>query len=122
MLKIFEPNTLPTERADPPDTAAINATVNSGKVVDMAMSVKPTEVLPIRVIAATFKALFIAILLAQFSASKDTAIINMLTNISAATNSTTSIAPFTIEFLFWKNEFYLPKIVPSLVVCDCFFD
>jgi hypothetical protein len=64
MLKMFEPRTLPTESAAPPDKAAIIATVNSGRVVDIAMRVKPTEVLPRRVMAATFMALFMVMLLA----------------------------------------------------------
>jgi hypothetical protein len=34
MLKTFEPMAFPMDRAAPPDTAAVSATVNSGRVVE----------------------------------------------------------------------------------------
>jgi hypothetical protein len=73
---MFEPNTFPTERAAPPDKAAINATVNSGSDVEKAIMLNPTAVFPSWVTFATFTALFIARLLAQFKTTNETAIIN----------------------------------------------
>ena len=64
MLNMLEPNTFPTESAAPPEKAAIIATVNSGKVVDIEINVNPTEVLPSREIAETLKAYVITVLLA----------------------------------------------------------
>lgn len=75
MLKIFEPKTFPTEREEPPEIKAIIATVNSGKVVVIAISVNPTEDLPKRVIVETLSALVMTRLLAQFKATNEIAII-----------------------------------------------
>src|SRR5690606_22359616 len=71
--------TLPTESAEPPENTAINATIISGKVVDIAISVKPTDVLPNLVIVETLTALVITRLLAQFKVTKAIAIIKMST-------------------------------------------
>jgi hypothetical protein len=75
MFAMFEPKTLPIESAAPPEKAAITATVNSGSDVENAISVKPTAVLPIRVMVETLTALLMARLLAQSKTAKDTAII-----------------------------------------------
>lgn len=56
MLKMLEPNTFPIDNAAPPDVAAMSATVISGRVVEREIKVKPTDVLPSLVIAATFNA------------------------------------------------------------------
>ena len=64
MLTMFEPRTFPTERAAPPENAAMKATVNSGRDVEKAMRLKPTAVFPSRVIVETLTALLIAMLLA----------------------------------------------------------
>ena len=78
MLKMFEPKTFPTESAAPPDKAAINATVNSGKDVEKAIKLNPIAVFPSRVIAATLIELLIARLDAQFNTRKETAMTTML--------------------------------------------
>lgn len=75
MLKILEPKTFPTERDEPPDIKAIIATVNSGKVVVIAIRVNPTEDFPKRVIVETLSAFVITRLLAQFKATNEIAII-----------------------------------------------
>jgi hypothetical protein len=62
-----------------PDVAAMTATVNSGKEVEKAIMLKPTEVFPSRVMLATFTALPIVRLLAQFRTTKETAITSMST-------------------------------------------
>ena len=77
MLTMFEPKTLPTERAAPPDNAAISATVNSGSDVEKAIMLKPTAVLPKRVNVETLTALLMAILLAKFRTTKETAMMSM---------------------------------------------
>ena len=64
MLTTFEPKTFPTERAVPPENAAVKATVNSGNEVEKAIRLKPTPVLPSRVIVETLTAFLIARLLA----------------------------------------------------------
>jgi len=46
ILTIFEPKTLPTEIAAPPDTAAIIATVSSGHDVENAIKLKQIDVFP----------------------------------------------------------------------------
>jgi hypothetical protein len=61
---MFEPKTFPTESAAPPDKAAIKATVNSGNEVEKAIRLNPTAVFPSWVILDTFRAFFIARLLA----------------------------------------------------------
>lgn len=77
MLNMFDPKTLPTESGDPPDEMAIKATTNSGRVVLIAIRVKPTDVFPKRVIVETFTALPMTRLLAQFRATNEIAIIIM---------------------------------------------
>lgn len=63
MLMSFEPKTFPTERAVPPENAAINATVNSDNEAKKAIRLKSTPVLPSRVIVETLTAFLIARLL-----------------------------------------------------------
>lgn len=74
ILTMFEPKMFPTESAAPPENAAIKATVSSGNDVEKAIMLNPTAVFPSRVTVATLTALLIAILLAQFRATKDTPI------------------------------------------------
>ncbi len=76
---MFDPRTLPTERAAPPENAAINATVSSGRDVEKAIKLKPTAVFPKRVMFETFTALLIAMVLAKFNMTKETAIMSILT-------------------------------------------
>jgi hypothetical protein len=75
---MFEPKTLPTERGAPLDHTAATATVSSGSDVEKAIKLKPTAVLPSRVIFETLSALFNARLLAQFNTRKETAITTTL--------------------------------------------
>ncbi len=80
MFTMLEPKTLPTEIGAPSAllvTDAITATVNSGSDVEKAIRLKPTAVLPSRVIIETLTALPIVRLLAQLRATKDTAMIMM---------------------------------------------
>ena len=77
MLNTFEPMALPMDRAAPPDTAAVNATVNSGRVVDTEMRVNPMEVLPSLVMAAILVAYLMTASLAMFRNTKAIAMIAM---------------------------------------------
>jgi hypothetical protein len=73
MLKIFDPNAFPIDKAAPPDKEAVKATVISGRVVDSEMRVNPMEVLPSLLMAATFVAYLIVMSLAKFRNTKATA-------------------------------------------------
>jgi hypothetical protein len=89
---MFEPNTFPTERAAPPENAAIKATVSSGSEVENAIMLKPTAVLPKRVNVETLTALLMAMLLAKLSTMKETTIMRMLP-ISPENNASTIKSP-----------------------------
>jgi hypothetical protein len=88
IFTMFEPKTFPTESAAPPEKAATKATVNSGNEVEKAIILNPTAVFPSWVTLDTFRAFFIARLLAQFNTTKETAIIMMLITKSVSSNST----------------------------------
>jgi len=94
MLKMFEPSTFPTERAAPSVDAAITATVNSGKVVDIAINVKPMDVFPSCDIAETLRALVIAKLLAQFKARKEKPITTKFSSKSAKSDCTIHLSSY----------------------------
>jgi hypothetical protein len=79
MLNMFEPIAFPMDRAAPPETAAVSATVNSGRVVETEIRVKPMEVLPSLVMAAIFVAYFMTMSLAMFRKTKAAAMIMMFT-------------------------------------------
>jgi hypothetical protein len=97
IFTMFEPKTFPTEIDKPvPDNAAMTATVNSGKEVEKAIRLKPTEVFPSRVMLATFTALPIVRLLAQFRTRKETAMTSMST---ANPVSSISAKPFPSQTL-----------------------
>jgi len=90
IFTIFEPITLPTDKEDPPENAAIKATVSSGSEVEKAIKLKPIDVLLNLVIVDTFTAFFIDRLLAQFRIKKET----MITIISMIDWESTSSANF----------------------------
>jgi hypothetical protein len=92
---MFEPKTLPTEIAAPPETAAIIATVSSGSEVEKAIRLKPTAVFPSLVMLETLTALFMTKLLAQFRTRNETAMTTMST-----------MRPVDISALLYFPQFY----------------
>jgi hypothetical protein len=74
MLNMFDPKTFPIDRGAPPDNAAVMATVSSGRVVAKEINVKPIEVLPNLLIAATLVAYLITLSLAIFRNRSETTI------------------------------------------------
>jgi len=103
-LKIFEPRTLPTDSADPPENTAIVATTISGNVVDIAIKVKPTDVLPNLEIVDTFTALVITRLLDQFKAINAMAMISISTTKSVSNISATLSPLIYIAQLAQRNK------------------
>lgn len=93
MLKMFEPKAFPIDNAAPPDNAALNATVNSGSVVDSAINVKPIEVFPSLLIAAIFVAYLITMSLAKFRNIRATAMIIRFIMKSMLNKSAISCSP-----------------------------